>query len=254
MITAGIDVGIQTVKAVIVRDNQLLSHSLVMAGWDPEISLREAMDEAMEKAGVSQDKIGKITATGIGRKEVSFANDYATEVTCDAKGAAWLFPSVRTVIDIGAEESRGAKCDSTGKVLDFVNNDKCAAGVGAFVEAMARALEVKIEDMAELSLQSQKEIAMNVTCVIFAESEVISLIHAKTPKHDIARAIHDAISSRTTAMVRRIGIEKDVAMIGGVAKNAGVIDSLRRYLGVDVLVPENPQIVGALGAALLAVS
>ena len=173
-------------------------------------------------------------------------------MTCSAKGAAWLHPSVRTVIDIGAEESLAVKCDATGKVLNFAKNDKCAAGVGAFVDAMAKALDVRIEDMGELSLRSQQEIQVNVTCVVFAESEVVSLIHSGTPEVDIARAIHDAIASRTVAMVRRIGIEQDILLIGGGANNVGIVDSLEREMGVKVIVPEKPQFVSALGAALLA--
>lgn len=252
MITAGIDIGAETTKVVIVKDNQVLAHSIVRVGWDPLESAHRALKEAMERARVSRDEIEYITATGVGRKGASLADNQAAEVMCDAKGAAWLFPSVRTVIDVGAEESRGIKCDGSGKVLDFAKNDKCAAGTGAFVETMARALEVKVEEMGELSLHSENDIPMNVTCVIFAESEVVSLIHAKTPTADTARAIHNAIASRTVSMVRRVGVESDVALIGGVARNVGVIDSLKKHLEVDILVPQNPQIVGALGAALLA--
>jgi benzoyl-CoA reductase subunit D len=158
------------------------------------------------------------------------------------------------VIDVGAEEARGIRCDAAGRVIDFAKNEKCAAGVGAFVEAMAHALELKIEEMGRVSLQSTKLIPMNVTCVVFAESEVISLIHAKTPKPDIARAIHEAIATRTTSMARRVGIEREVAFIGGVAKNAGVVERLRQHLDTDILIPEEPQIIGALGAALIASS
>lgn len=252
MLTAGIDVGAKTTKAVILQDGNMLSCSVAVTGTDPEVAVQETLAQAAEKAGISQDKIERIGATGMGRKGVSIANVDATEVTCDAKGIVWLLPSVKTVIDIGAEESRGVKCDTEGKALDFVNNDKCAAGVGAFVESMARALEVSVEEMAEYSLQSQKEIPVNATCVIFAESEVVSLIHSKVPKYDIARAIHDAIASRTVSMMRKVGIEGDIAVIGGVAYNAGLIDSLKRHLEADVVIPENPQIVGALGAAILA--
>jgi predicted CoA-substrate-specific enzyme activase len=254
MISAGIDVGAQTVKVVIVKDGRILAHSTVAAGWDPPMAAKQALDEAVKKAGISRSDIKKIVGTGIGRKELTFVNDSVSEVVCDAKGALFLLPSARTVIDIGADESRAMKCNAEGKVLDFAKNEKCAAGVGAFVEAMSRALEMSVDEMAKQSLLSDKDIPMNATCVIFAESEVVSLIHAKTPKPDIARAIHDAIASRTASMTRRLGVEEKVILIGGVAQNAGFVDCLKRRLGVDVVVPENPQIVGALGAALLATS
>jgi len=252
MVSAGVDVGAQTIKAVVLCDGKLAGSSVVMAGWEPIEAAKGALEQALARAGIARQDVKRIIATGVGRKSIPFADDYMTEVTCNARGAAWLIPTVRTVIDIGAEENRGIKCDSSGKVLDFAKNDKCAAGVGAFVEAMARALETTVEEMAQLSLKSDREIPVNVTCVIFAESEVVSLIHAQTPKADIARAIHDAIASRTISMVRRIGVEQDVTVVGGVARNVGVIDALKRHLGVDLVVPEEPQIVGALGAALLA--
>ncbi|MBI4295377.1 MAG: hypothetical protein HY669_04340, partial [Chloroflexi bacterium] len=143
MIAAGIDMGARTVKAVVIDDGRILSHSIVSAGWELLESAQKALEEAAEKAGISRHSIERITVTGIGRKAVTFATSFATESTCDAKGINLVAPSVRTVIDIGAEESRGIRCDASGKVLDFAKNDKCAAGVGSFVESMARALEVK---------------------------------------------------------------------------------------------------------------
>ena len=239
MITAGLDVGAQTVKVAILKDRNLLSHSIVLCGVQRKGSIDQAFNEALQKAGISREEIKGIVATGTGKTDVDFANSNISEIIADARGALWFCPTAKTVIDIGAEESRGLKCNADGKALDFAKNEKCAAGVGAFVESMARALELNTEEMGELSLKSQKEIPMNVTCVVFAESEVISLIHSNIAKPDIARAIHDAIATRTTSMVRKVGIEKDVALIGGVAKNIGVIAGLKRHLGVDnIKVPE----------------
>lgn len=253
MITAGLDVGAQTVKVAILKDRNLLSHSIVLCGVQRKGSIDQAFNEALQKAGISREEIKGIVATGTGKTDVDFANSNISEIIADARGALWFCPTAKTVIDIGAEESRGLKCNADGKVLDFAKNEKCAAGVGAFVESMARALELNTEEMGELSLKSQKEIPMNVTCVVFAESEVISLIHSNIAKPDIARAIHDAIATRTTSMVRKVGIEKDVALIGGVAKNIGVIAGLKRHLGVDdIKISEEPQIIGAIGAALIA--
>lgn len=254
MITAGVDVGAQTVKVVILKDGNILAHTTVKAGLDRQQTAVDALDSTLKAAKIAKSDIKKIVATGIGRKEITWANDMVTEIAAAAKGVNKLFPSVRTIIDIGAEESRGVKVDSNGKVIDFAKNEKCAAGVGSFVESMARALETTTEDMGPLSLQSSKLIPMNVTCVVFAESEVVSMVHAKTPKPDIARAIHEAIATRTTSMVRRVGIEKDIALIGGVAKNPGVVERLTHHLGVAPLIPQEPQIVNALGAAIMGAS
>ena len=252
MITAGIDVGARTIKVVLVDDAKMLSYRVVASGLDPAASAKEALDEMIKEAGISQSEVKRIISTGIGRKGIPFADDSSTEIVCDAMGARHLLPSTRTVIDIGAEESRSIKCDVQGKVIDFAKNDKCAAGVGAFVEAMARALETTVEEMGEMTQTPDQEIQINVTCVIFAESEVVSLIHNQTPKPDIVWAIHDAIASRTVSMARRVGVEEEIVLIGGMARDRGVVECMKRHLGTGLLVPENPEIVGALGAALLA--
>jgi len=162
-----------------------------------------------------------------------------------------VVPSVRTVIDVGAEEGRGIKVEG-GKVKDFVINERCAAGAGTFVEAMARALEVKVEDMGQMSLKSVNVIPMNAQCCVFAESEVVSLIHSKVSKEDVSRAIHDAIAGRISSMVLRIGVEKDVVLIGGCALNAGFLPPLEKELHTSIIVPEFPEFVSALGAAVIA--
>ncbi len=204
-------------------------------------------------AKLSAKDVAHITAAGAGsEKAIPFVDDEVQETVASAKGAVWLFPSARTVIDIGSEASKVIWCDDKGNIVDFARNEKCAAGAGAFVEAIARALEVKVDEMGPLSSQAQNEIQLNATCAIFAESEMVSLIHSGTPKADIARSIHDAITTRIAIMVRRVGVRDDVVIIGGLAKNSGVVDSLRRLLGRTILVPAEPQIVTALGAALLA--
>ena len=255
MITAGIDCGSKNTKVVILDDNNILSTVSVLSGFDQEESAENALNKALEKAEITRDDVKHITVTGAGMDAIFFADDNITTVTSDGKGTFFLYPSARTVIDIGAEEGLVVKLDENGKVKDFGINEKCAAGAGAFIEAMSRALEVNIEAMGELSLKSTKNIPMNAQCTIFAESEVVSLIHQKTPKEDIIRAVHDAIADRNTSMVRQIGIEKDVALIGGMAKNIGFIDAMNRNLGFDLLVPKDiisPEYVSALGAALIA--
>lgn len=252
MITAGIDMGAKTIKVVILNDSQVAAKSILLGGLDTCQSAEQAFDEALKSANLSSNAVEHITATGAGRRGAPLAHDEVTEVGANAKGAVFLFPAARTVIDVGAEEGRGIRCDGNGKVVDFVINEKCAAGAGTFTEAMARALELKLEEMGKLSLQATKTVPMNAQCTVFAESEVVSLVHAKTPKADIVRAVHDAIASRIISMVRRVGVEKEVVLIGGMAKNIGFVDSLKRGLEMDLVVPEEPEFVGALGAALIA--
>lgn len=255
MITAGIDCGSKNTKVVLLDEKNILSTSSVLSGFDQEKSAEQSFKMALDKAELSRADIKHITATGAGMEAISFADDNITTITADARGTYFIFPSARTIIDIGAEEGRVVKIDEHGKVKDFGINEKCAAGAGAFIEAMARALEVDIKSMGELSLKSTKQIPMNAQCTIFAESEVVSLIHQKTRKEDIIRAVHDAIADRNTSMLRQIGIAQQVALIGGMAKNIGFVDSMNRNLGFDLLVPSKiiaPEYISALGAALIA--
>lgn len=254
MITAGIDMGAKFVKVVILKDGQILSRSIGLGGREKEKSVQQLFDQALQKAGLSGNDVERIIATGAGREMVHFANDDVTVVVADARGAAWLFPSTRTVLDVGAEEGRGIRCGPGGKVVDFVLNEKCAAGAGTFTETMARTLEIKLEDMGRLSISSQRAIPMNTQCAVFAESEVVSLLHAKTAKEDIARAIHDAIAGRISSLAKTVGLEEDVVLIGGLARNIGFVDSLNRSLELEPLIPAEPEFVGALGAALIAAS
>ncbi len=252
MIAAGVDVGAKNVKVVLLRDGEVKARALKTIGLDTGEAIQEAFDRALEGNGIRREDISRIVATGAGRKEVKFAQDELTEVGASAKGAHHLYPSARTVIDVGAEEGRAIRVNQEGKVQDFAINEKCAAGAGAFTEAMARALEIDLEKFGELSLKSQKAVPMNAQCAVFAESEVVSLIHSKTPKEDIARAVHDAIADRIISMARRVGIEKDVIVVGGLARNIGFIDALKRTLEMDVAVPDYPEFAAALGAALSA--
>lgn len=252
MITAGIDMGAKNIKVVILKDGVILGKAAVATGFEQVESAARCLQTAVEKCGLELSAIEHITSTGAGRKAVPDVNSDITEVGADAKGVVHLIPEARTVIDVGAEEGRGLRISAEGKVVDFAVNEKCAAGAGSFTEAMSRALEVSIEEFGQLSLQSTRAIPMNAQCTVFAESEVVSLLHAQTPKEDIAHAVHDAIASRIASMVRRVGIEQKVVLIGGVAYNPGFVDSLRRALDSDVIVPQDPEYVGALGAAVVA--
>ena len=252
MITAGIDIGAKTVKVALVNEGKMLAKSLVPAGIDTAAATQQALEEALAAAGLSEDKIERFRATGTGRKDCAFTDQEITEVGAAAKGIVHLLKSCRTVVDVGAEEGRTVRCDENGKVIDFAFNEKCAAGAGTFAEGMARALGVSLEELGPLALKSQQAVQMNAQCAVFAESEVVTLIHAKTPRQDIARAVLDAIASRIVSMVRKVGFEKDIALIGGVALNPGFVAAMKRSLETDVYVPEDPEYVGALGAALAA--
>lgn len=252
MITAGIDMGSKFVKVVVLKDGQVQSQGSEMTGFEPIEAAKKCLEKTISEAGVGLSDITHITATGAGRKVAPSAVSDITDVGAAARGVIHLKPEARTVIDVGAEEGRGIKINDNGKVIDFAVNEKCAAGAGAFAEAMARALEVTIEEFGQLSLKSDKEIPMNAQCAVFAESEVVSLVHAKTPKQDIAKAVHDAIASRIVSMVRRVGINNEIALIGGVSYNPGFVSSLSRALETDVIVLDDPEYIGALGAALIA--
>jgi benzoyl-CoA reductase subunit D len=252
MTTAGIDIGAKTIKVVLANDGKVLAKSLVPAGIDTAAATRQAFDQALSAAKLSTDQIDRIMATGTGRKDCPLTDDEITEVGAAAKGMNHILKTCRTVVDVGAEEGRTVRCDETGKVIDFAFNEKCAAGAGTFAEGMARALQVPLEELGPLALTSEQAVQMNAQCAVFAESEVVTLIHAKTPRQDIARAVLDAIASRIISMVRKVGFAKDVALIGGVAKNPGFVAAMKRGLEMDVYVPEDPEYVGALGAALAA--
>jgi len=256
MITAGVDVGAKFAKVVILKDGQVSARAKALVGFDVLKSASDVFETALKDAGLSRGDIQRVVATGMGRNAVLQkppinADEAVSEVVADAAGAFQVVPTVKTVIDVGAEEGRGIRVEG-GRVKDFVINERCAAGAGTFVEAMARALEVKVEDMGPLSLKSTNTIPMNAQCCVFAESEVVSLIHSKISKEDVSKAIHDAIAGRISSMVLRVGVEKDVLLMGGVALNPGFRPPLEKELHTDIIVPEFPEFVSALGAAVIA--
>lgn len=264
MITAGIDMGSRTVKVVLLEDLKVdgapqlrygvkTTHIMFPGDLDADQAAEQAFADALAGAGVDRSQVKSIYATGAGRKMVKFATESVTEMTAGARGATFMFPSARTVVDVGAEEGRGIKADANGKATDFAGNEKCAAGAGSFAEAMSRALQLTLQEFGEASLRSDKSIPMNAQCTVFAESEVVSLIHSATPKEDIAKAVLDAVASRVCAMVRRVGIENDVVLIGGMVHNVGFVQSLKKAMDVEeIRLPDMPEYVSALGCALIA--
>jgi len=252
MLVAGIDVGSRNVSAVILRDTEVLSSSVLTSGEEGETVSRRVLDEALGVTGFSFADLQYVVATGCGRSSVSFASRQSTEVVCQARGALFLLPSVRTVINLGAESSRIIRIGENGRVEGFTKNDKCAAGSGLFLETMSGLLEVPLELMGELSLQADGYEEVSSICAVFAESEVISHIHQGVPKGRILAGLHKAVAGRITEMLGMVRVMGDVVVTGGVAKNAAIIKELESRIGLSITVPLEPQTVGALGAALLA--
>ncbi len=240
----GIDVGSLNVKAVILDGVGPLASVLLPAGEGAEASAKVAMEEVIKKAGLTPDG-WYVVATGVGGKAVTFSQQQKAITTCLARGVHLLFPTARMVIDLGAETSTVLKINDRGRVTDWAGQDKCAAGTGMFLQAMAKVMQVNLEQMAEYSLRAKNKADISGTCAVFAESEVISHIHRvpPTPKEEIIAGIHASMVSRIMGLLKRLGIERDVAVVGGVAKNKGLIDILEKELGFKVLVPENPEMV-----------
>lgn len=253
MYTVGIDVGSISTDGVILDGERKIITSIVMpTGSNSRRISTKIFGELIEKSGIDEDEISYIVATGYGRENVSYANKQVTEITCHARGAHHIFPSTRTVLDIGGQDSKAISLGSGGEVLDFAMNDKCAAGTGRFLEVMSNALEITLDEMASVARHSQKAISISNFCTVFAESEVISLIHEGTPVEDIAKGINYGVADRVLALLKRVEMVEPITLTGGVIKNRGIVEALKVKLGMKLNVPLDPQIVGALGAAIIA--
>lgn len=252
MISTGIDIGAAFVKMVILEDGKLIGKGISKTTLEPEESLENARKAALDEAKISEDQIDKVGATGSGRNLVKNADVYATDVTADAAGANHIDKEIKTVIDVGGEDARAVKVSDDGKAVNFAVNDKCAAGAGAFVEAMARAMQLSLDEFSEYSLRSTQKIPINAQCAIFAESEVVSLVSDEVPREDICRAVHDGISERITSMAKRILIEDKVGLIGGAVLNKGLVKSINDGLGFEGIVLPDTEYVSALGIAIMA--
>ncbi|MDY7037068.1 MAG: acyl-CoA dehydratase activase [Thermodesulfobacteriota bacterium] len=251
MITAGIDVGTGSIKVLILDGDRVLSKARLVSGLEESKAIESAFDEAVSKAGISHNSVEASIATGAGAKNAFNVQEIVTDITSAARGTFYLIPQARTVIDVGSEQARAVKCNENGDVMDFATNEKCAAGAGAFIEAMARAVETDFDQFVSLHFESDRDIPLNAQCAVFAESEVVSLINSDATTADISRAINRSIGERTSSMTRRIGLEEKIVLIGGVALNAGFVDSLGKFLKMEIVVPEDPIFVNALGAALI---
>jgi predicted CoA-substrate-specific enzyme activase len=237
-----------------MRDGSLLAHAIVPSGTRPDLAGRKAMEEAVSKAGIeSLEQVAHVIGTGYGRLKIPFASENVSEITCHARGANWMSPTVRTVIDMGGQDCKAISIDEDGKVLEFSMNDRCAAGTGRFFEAMARVLDCGFEGLSSLCLEGKNPATISSQCSVFAESEVITLVNEGVELSDIVAGLHHSIARRMHALVRRVGVVEEVCLTGGCAKNEGLAKVLEERLKVNVkTLPEDPQIAGAVGAALIA--
>ncbi|MCF8053629.1 MAG: acyl-CoA dehydratase activase [Deltaproteobacteria bacterium] len=252
MIFAGVDVGSISTKVALLDETRLLGVRVSFTGYNASTAAKRVLEELLAQQGIEAGNVASIVATGYGRGAVNFADKAITEITCHAAGAHFLDPQGRFVIDIGGQDSKAIELDATGRVKNFLMNDKCAAGTGRFLEVMARALELDLESFAEFSLRADNPATISNICTVFAESEVISLIASGEKRENIIAGIHQAIATRVLAMSNRLARPSKVTMTGGVAKNAGLVKALSNKLGVPVKVSAYPQENGAIGAAVLA--
>jgi predicted CoA-substrate-specific enzyme activase len=250
---AGIDIGSLTSKAVILNAaGKVVASAIGSTKHDSSQVATQIMGEGLSKCGLDFQDLSYVVATGYGRTQVPFANRKLTEIMCHAKGIYRLFPSARSIIDVGGQDSKAIAINSNGAVLNFVLNDKCAAGTGRFFEVMASALDIRLEDMGDMAVNAAQRPSISSVCTVFAESEIIGMMVRGIPKDWIVAGLCESVANRLYGMLIRVNLTEDFVFTGGVAKNKGVVKMLGEQIGKDFLIPEEPQLTGALGAALIA--
>ena len=247
---AGIDIGSTMTKAVIL-DEGIIASVIGPTGPEQRRLANKVMEEALRKAGLPFGAVTYVVSTGYGRINVPFADKQVTEISCHAKGIASLFTDAKTIIDIGGQDSKGIKIDKTGRPTDFIMNDKCAAGSGRFLEVIADALAIRLEDMGEISSASKNPAKISNICTVWAEQEVKARLAEGVVLSDLVAGIHESLADRVSRMVQRLHVENEVVLTGGGAKNMGLVKALSDQLGHNILVPPEPLVTGAVGAALL---
>jgi predicted CoA-substrate-specific enzyme activase len=253
-VVAGCDVGSLTSKAVILKDKKIIASAIIKSKAKPQQSAEKAFVQALSDCSLDQADIQCCVGTGYGRNQISFVNHVVSEISCHAKGALWLMPSVRTIIDIGGQDCKIIKIDKTATVQNFLTNDKCASGTGRFLEVMAQILNIEISELGGLTQKSRSPITLASTCTVWAQADVIKHLNDGVPPEDIAAGINAAMANRVSILVRSIKPEKDICMTGGVAKNQGVLSVMEKILGqrIKKIRKADPQMAGAIGAALFA--
>lgn len=252
MYTLGIDVGSSSSKAVLLEDGKTITSYAVVEIGTGSTGPEQVLENVFANTSLTLADVSNIIATGYGRFNVGCAKSEVSEITCHAKGARFECPGTMTILDIGGQDVKAIKLNDKGLVMQFAMNDKCAAGTGRFLDVMSKVLEIPISDMGSWYFKSQHPAPVSSTCTVFAESEVISLLSKNVPKEDIVAGVHRSIASKASALVRRVGTGTSLTMTGGGSRDAGVVDAISKELGVPVNVAPHPQIIGALGAALIA--
>jgi len=250
--SVGIDLGSRMSKIIILDSKSIIYTNVMDTGVNPKNTAKQLFETALSKLKISESEITNIFSTGYGRNIVPFADKRITEISCHAKGVNFLFPDARTVIDIGGQDSKAILLDSNGKVYDFMMNDRCAAGTGRFLEVVANILELTVNEMSRISSCGNNELEINSTCVVFAESEIIGLISQGKKPVEIVDAVHRSVAKRILNLISQLYWKEPVVFTGGVAKNNGMQKAISSALKTEIIVPENPLITGALGAAIFA--
>ena len=252
VIVAGIDVGSRSIKVVILdHERRLMARAMKRTRPDFQAVTEEALNLALQEASLKKEDLHYVATTGFGRYNIPFRDIQITDITTDAKGAAFLIPATECVLDIGFQSTRVMRLRDGGRVKVFKSNDKCAAGAGGFLERTARYLETKMEDLGELSLRADRPLTVSSVCAVLAESEIINHMTEGQSQANIIRGIHDSLASRAQSLLARVGLGSQITLVGGVARQAGMVKALEERLGVTVQTPEEPEFVAALGAALL---
>jgi len=250
---AGVDVGSTQTKAVIIDENKVIvGRALIDTGANVVAAAEHAFEAALEDGGMDPEEVEYVIGTGYGRYRVTFGNAQVTEISCHGRGAVQMFPRTRTVIDMGGQDTKAIRVNPTGEIDDFCMNDKCAAGTGRFLGAAAAALEMPLADLGTTALKSKRPVRISTTCTVFAESEVLSWLGKGKKIEDILWGVHQSIASRSSALLRRVGIVEEVTFTGGVTKNVGMIKALEERLDSKLNVSPESHFIGALGAALFA--
>lgn len=253
----GVDIGSVSTKVVLVKVNNsidFVGFKKAPTGSNGNITSKKIIEDILKENNLSLNEIKNILATGYGRVSVDFTDLTKTEISCHARGAKFIYPKTKTIIDIGGQDSKAIKLSDNGDVIDFVMNDKCAAGTGRFLEVMSSALQIKLEDFSRYHIESKNTIEISNICTVFAESEVISLISEGVDKRDIIKGINYSVAKRAYTLLKRVGIENEVTMTGGVAKNKGVVMALEDLMKLKINISEYSEYTGAIGAALYAIN
>ena len=252
MYTMGLDIGSTATKGVIIENGVKVVATAIISSGTGTTGPARVLNELFGQLNISRKDIDKLVVTGYGRMKYADADKQISELSCHTKGVTFLVPNAKTIIDIGGQDAKALKLNEKGQLVNFVMNDKCAAGTGRFLDVMAKTLEVKVSDLGDLSAKATKEIPISSTCTVFAESEVISHLSNEVSIENIIAGIHASVAKRVSSLAKRVGIEESVVMVGGVAKNSGVTTAMEEAIGFKIIVPKLAQLTGALGAALYA--